>query len=346
MNKLLSDCIEDLGVNIFKLLNRKESNPNIFHNYCLLDAPVELDQKVKVFKKCETYNQPELVGTTIISDLNINTYKLLSKHRPILILEDLNKKNQINNNIYFDEISGKDSKCKERGCLIYLHGFSERSYDNEIKFLFKKLLKEVPGLKVLAVQLPYHMKRSPAGQPYSGNYIFDSCPLVTIDGFSQGVHDVSQVISYAKKHYKKVIVGGFSLGGLITSFLGTCDDRADLYIMGQAGASLPETLEHLHVCPGLTTKRKSWIKQGWNFQTLYTQLELIKYKPVIPPEKVVSIAGAYDKLITLERVNTLREFYKSKFNITYRSGHIGLLIEWKNVMNQIVIIINRVLEGV
>lgn len=79
-------------------------------------------------------------------------------------------------------------------------------------------------------------------------YIFDSCPIVTIEGIRQAVHDVSQIISYAKENYMKVIIGGFSLGGHVTAFLGTCDDRVDLYVMGQAGAGLPESLRYLPVC--------------------------------------------------------------------------------------------------
>lgn len=200
-----------------------------------------------------------------------------SSYQPIKELQSLYQSFPENHQIYIELISERNSNILPKNSFIYLHGFSERSYENEIKYLFPKILTKLPNLEIIAVHLPYHMLRSPKNQPYSGCYLFDSSPLVTIEGIRQAVDDVSQVLSYVKERDKKVMVGGFSLGGFITSFLGTCDARADAYIIGQAGARLPRTLKELTICPGLADKREKWIQKGLDFERLYSPLQLTHY---------------------------------------------------------------------
>ncbi|MBM7540746.1 alpha/beta hydrolase family protein [Amphibacillus cookii] len=342
MNRLLSNTIENLGVTFLKYINRKKENTVKFHNCRELDANKikSMYFRVKVFSKCESYSSPKLIELNEKSNLEISIYSMGSKYKPIDEFKSTYESLPENNYIYFERISRKNNNSRAKTCIIYLHGFSERNYDNEISYLFNSLILENLDIEVLAVHLPYHMRRSPKHQPYSGAYIFDSYPIVTIEGFRQGVHDVSQVISYAKENYEKIIVAGFSLGGLMISFLGTCDNRADLYCMGQAGARLPETLNYLTVCAGLNEKRKRWIKNGIDFEELYRPIELLDYTSVIPSEKVISIGGKYDKLIRFKRVQELREFFKSKHNINYSAGHIGLLFELRKVKEAFIRILN------
>lgn len=148
----------------------------------------------------------------------------------------------------------------------------------------------------------------------------------------QAVYDLSQIISYAKDHYDSILVAGFSLGGHVVSYLGTADNRADLYVMGQAGASFGESLKHLTVCPGLYHKGKRWIKEGRDFDLMYQTIELLNYPSLLKPEQVVSIAGIYDRLITFDRANNLKKHFKPVYNINYRAGHIGILVESKYVV--------------
>jgi hypothetical protein len=332
MNKVVSNAIENIGIRLFETVNRKQSNPQVFRPCAELD-PYRIQSmysSVQVFNRCETSDTPLLVNS-----------KHYSQYEPTPIFQDLYNQFQENQNIYFEEITDPNSHQEQTTCLIYLHGFSERNYDKEIKFLFSKLISKLPTVDILAVHQPYHMKRSPKGQPYSGAYIFDSCPIVTIEAVRQAVHDVSQLISFAKGKYENVIVGGFSLGGHIASFLGTCDDRADLYVMGQAGAKFPETLNYLTVCPGLASKRKEWIAQGIDFESLYKPIELLNYNSIIPSEKAVSLGGTYDKLITFDRVQQLRNIFKNCHEINYDSGHIGLMLKMEEIMKKMTDIINK-----
>jgi len=329
-------------------MNRKQSRTEIFNDCAELDyiKIQSMYSRIKIFSKCEMYNKPDLIDSRCYSNLEINTYTMKSKYSPINAFQNLYSLFWENRNIYFEVIKACNSKKQQKISLIYLHGFSERSYENEIKYLFSKLIVEIPHIEIIAVHLPYHMKRSPEGQPYSGAYIFDSNPIVTIEGFRQAVNDISQILSYAREKYERVIIGGFSLGGFVTSLLGTCDDRADLYIIGQAGAHLPRTLKNLRVCPGLYAKKERWIKQGIDFESLYSPIELLNYKPLVPPEKVVSIAGLYDKLIRFEDVKKLRHLYKSSYNINYFAGHIGLLFETKKVKIEVMSVIDNLVMGV
>lgn len=206
-------------------------------------------------------------------------------------------------------------------------------------------MREFPNLEIIAVHLPHHMLRSPKNQPYSGCYLFDSSPLVTIEGIRHAVHDVSQVLSYVKERDKKVMVGGFSLGGFITSFLGMCDARADLYIIGQAGARLPRTLKELTICPGLAEKREKWIQKGLDFERLYSPLQLTHYHPTVSPEQIVSIGGIYDKLVKFDTVKELRQRFNCLYEIDYEAGHIGLISEMNSVKEKVINIMEKVMDG-
>ncbi|GMQ63599.1 alpha/beta hydrolase family protein [Vallitalea maricola] len=343
MNTLLANAIEKMGIKFFASINRKKSNSQIFKecNKLTSDEIKSIYSRITVFNKNEFFDEPVLINKKVVNGMDVNTYTMPSLYIPIKKYQNIYNTFSENKNIYFEHMACKNSNKKQKTALIYLHGFSERNYNNETKYLFANLVKQYNDLDILAVQQPFHMLRSPNNQPYSGAYIFDSCPIVTIEGIRQSVNDVSQVISYAKQNYTKVIVGGFSLGGHVTSFLGTCDDRADLYIMGQAGAKLPETLNYLSVCPGLYAKKDEWINSGQEFELLYDPIELLKYNPIIPKEKVVSVAGFNDRLVTYERVEELRNLFKSQYNIDYKSGHIGLLLEWKVVMKPLLKIIDE-----
>ena len=336
MHKVLSNIIEDMGILFLKRVNGKTSDEALFKDCSDLhpDEIQEIYSMGKVFDRCDGFNPADLIHAWSYRKLQVETYRMASQYNPIPKFGEIYNLFPDNYDLYFEAVRRSDAQDIEL-CFIFLHGFSERHYKYEIMFLFPQILKALPKSEILAVQLPYHMRRSPKEQPYSGAFLFDSCPITTIEGTRQAVYDVSQVIAYAKERYKKVVVGGFSLGGHIAAFLGTCDDRPDLYIMGQAGAALPESLKHLLVCPGIIQKSKRWISKGVDFKQLYMPIELTKYKPIVPGEKVISIAGTGDKLITYDKAMKLRDFYHCKCCIDYQAGHMGLAFEHKAVLSEL-----------
>ena len=337
VNQSMSNLIENMGIGLFKATNRKKTDLETFQdcNHLEYDKIQSFYKDIQLFESCEHYNPPVSILSKSSRKIKMRIFTMDSMYEPIQIFQKPYDTFPENKKIYFEEMKSLQSDSGEKTCVIYLHGFSENSYAPEKKLIFERLIAQISGMEVLAVQLPYHMKRSPKKQPYSGAYVLDSYPVVTIESFRQAVNDVSQVLSYAKEKYKKVIVAGFSLGGFVTSFLGTCDDRADLYIVGQAGAHIPNTLKNLSICPGLTLKKELWAKQGIDFESLYEHIDLLKYQPVVPPEKVISIAGLYDKLIDMEDVEQLRRFFKSSHNINYSAGHKGILFEIKKLKGEV-----------
>lgn len=347
MNQLLSNLIENMGIGLFKATNRKKTDLETFQdcNHLNYDKIQSFYKNIQLFESCKQYNAPAFIRSRSKRKIQISIFNMDSMYKPIQIFQKSFDSLEENKKIYFEEIKSTQSDTGEKTCVIYLHGFSEKSYAPEKKLIFGKLVAGMPSMEVLAVQLPYHMMRSPRKQPYSGAYVLDSYPIVTIESFRQAVNDVSQVLSYAKEKYIKVIVAGFSLGGFVTSFLGTCDDRADLYVVGQAGAHIPKTLKDLSICPGLSVKKELWAKQGIDFESLYEPIDLLNYKPIVPPEKVISIAGLFDKLIDLEDVEELRRFYKNSNNIDYTAGHKGILFEINKIKVEVMKVIDHLAEG-
>jgi hypothetical protein len=342
LNKTLSDFIEDFSIALFKIKNKKKSDLKAFQECSSIEYNdiQSVYKDCQLFESCSIYNPPAFVGSRIRHKVQTSIFKMDSMFKPVPIFQKPYDSLPENKQIYFEEIKNLRSDAKEKTCLVYLHGFSESGYTPEKILIFKELIAKMPEMEVLAVQLPYHMMRSPKNQPYSGAYFLDSYPIVTIESFRQAVNDVSQVLSYAKEKYKNVIVAGFSLGGFVVSFLGTCDDRADLYIIGQAGVHIPKTLINLSICPGLSEKKDNLIKQGVDFESLFEPIELSNYQSILPSEKVISIAGLYDKLIAFEDVEMLRCFFNGVYNINYSAGHRGIIFEMKKIKMRIMKIID------
>lgn len=65
---------------------------------------------------------------------------------------------------------------------------------------------------------------------------------------------------------------------------------------------------------------------------MYQTIELLNYPSLLRPEQVVSIAGIYNRLITFDRAINLKNHFKPVYNIDYRAGHIGILMEYKSII--------------
>ncbi|QOR35100.1 hypothetical protein IMX26_16830 [Clostridium sp. 'deep sea'] len=336
MHKIFSDLIENAGTSFFSLANKKATNQNTFNKINKLNAKqiTNIYQNIKVFNSYLATSKVDLIKTNETKNIKYKTYKTKSLYEPVANFSSIYNELVENHYLYYDLLRHKSVNTTDLA-IIYIHGFSMRNYGREYK-LFSKLINSNKDLSVYATQLPYHMNRSPLNQPYSGAYTFDSCPLCSIEAIRQAVHDISQLISIIKNKHKKIIVGGFSLGGYVTSLLATCDNRADLYIVGQADSDLPTCMNDTPVCPGLQKNKSIWTNNKENFQSLYEPLNLLKHKPAVKGSKVVSVAGKYDKLINYNTVLKLRKFFNSKYNIDYKAGHIGFLLEAKPVLSKLI----------
>ena len=343
MRKVFSDLIENIGTGYFSLANKKATNANIFKEINKLQ-PAQINDLYKltqVFKSCLSTSELELIKATMSKQTMRKTYKAKSLYKPLPQYEALYNQFTENHDIYFDLLQAKDVSTTDVA-LVYVHGFSMRNYSREYK-IFSKLIANDKNLSVYTIQLPYHMSRAPQAQQYSGAYVFDSCPICTIESLRQAVHDVSQLISTIKNSHKSLMVAGFSLGGYVTSMLATCDNRADLYVIGQADSDLPTCMNNTTVCPGLQKNKSIWTNNKEKFQSFYEPLNLLNHKPAVTDNKIVSVAGKYDKLIEYKTVLKLREFFNSKYNIDYDAGHIGFVLEAKPVLTEL---LNAIAEEV
>lgn len=159
MNKFVSDGIEFLGIKLFQWINRKKCDPGMF-KHLPMENINDLYLNEAIFTRCNDYYEPELIKVRTTSDMEIGTYRMPSKYVPIEEYKSLYQHFSENQNIFYEHIKLRKSRKERRTCLIYLHGFSERNYNNEIKFLFPKLINKFQ-LDVFAVHQPFHMLRNP-----------------------------------------------------------------------------------------------------------------------------------------------------------------------------------------
>ncbi len=326
MLKTISDFLEKTGIKITQIIKKDEELIQDFEDNLYMNSNKIMDiYKNQSFFSInnDILDEKHIQREVFDKKITIDKYKAKSTYKKNDIIQNICKKLNISDDIYYYKISKK----KADNVLVFLHGFGEETYKYHIKYLFIPLIKKMKNLDILLIELPYHMNRSIKLQNYSGSYFFDSFPLFTIEAIRQSVSEISQFITTYKNLYKKIVLSGFSLGGHIVSYLATCDDRADLYICGYSGTQLDDTIENLELCPGLINKKKRIQENGLNFKLLYQILDLNNYLPAVSDNKVFSIAGLYDKVVTHNKVEEFRKMFDSKYNVDFKSGHLELVLE-------------------
>ena len=218
-----------------------------------------------------------------------------------------------------------------RTALIFLHGWSERSLGLEMRFLLPALFREMPDLDVYLMEQPYHMHRRPPCTPYSGSFFFDTTPVGLIEAMRQAASDASQLVTTLRSEYDRVVVMGISLGGHALSYLATCDNRPDAFVLCQAGMTLPDMdyMGRLAPCLG---KRITNDEQARAF---HDPISLTRYRPAVPGEKIVTVHGAYDRLIPMESAHCLIRHFDARHRIFYRGSHLTLLAQSRSVVKVI-----------
>lgn len=105
----------------------------------------------------------------------------------------------------------KASRRKKPISIILLHGWGRRDLRAERKYALK--LAE-NGINCFLLKLPFHFERAPDGT-WNGQYTLTGDIIRSIDGARQHVAEVRAVASWLRRQGEKVIMVGFSFGGMM-----------------------------------------------------------------------------------------------------------------------------------
>jgi dienelactone hydrolase len=165
------------------------------------------------------------------------------------------------------------------------------------------------GASVYAVELPYHLRRTPPGL-VSGELFCTADFAMNFRALQQAVAEVRQLIHYLRAAGAPVIgLLGFSLGAWVSALVAGCEPEIDFALFGEP-------------------LRKQFESAGWSAAvtaSFYHRLDPANLTFLIPPERRELFAAEFDHFIPLAYTQKLQRAWQHPHLRLYPSGHIGFL---------------------
>ncbi len=178
------------------------------------------------------------------------------------------------------------------------------------------------GYDIVFVQEPYHGLRMPAGSAFSGEY-FMSGELARInEAMCQAVTDVRSMVNWLRQDYEVVGITGGSLGGIVTLATVTVEDNLDLAIAHVPPSSLGDIPEDTKLAPYIVKGIKAAGLEREDVQKALYVSSPANYKPDIPKEDMLIIAGMGDNFVPPEQPMKVWENWGHPNIHWYPGGHI------------------------
>jgi alpha/beta hydrolase family protein len=210
-----------------------------------------------------------------------------------------------------------------RPTIICLHPWMAGGYRLQRRIFLRRYLYDL-GFNVILFVLPFHGERTPAGAWFSGQLFPGRCPRRTNEGFGQLIWDLRTLKAHIlERGAGPVGALGMSLGGYAAAlFAGLEPDLAfsvpiipfsDLAaLMWFHGAGRPE---RLHAETGGRTLEE--------MQALYAIHAPLEYRPLIPIERRMVIAGAGDRICGEQQVQKLWEHWERPEIHRWPGSHVA-----------------------
>jgi pimeloyl-ACP methyl ester carboxylesterase len=184
-----------------------------------------------------------------------------------------------------------------RPTICVIHGFMADPYWlNRMFFALPWFYRQ--GYDILLYTLPHHGRRQARLSPFSGHGLFARGISQLNESMAHAVHDFRIFMDYLEaRGVTKVGVTGISLGGYTSSLLAAVEERLHFAIPNVPVVSLADLI--LEWFPlnlpikGLLKASGTSIRQARHMLAVHSPLT---YRPLIPKERLMVIAGAGDRL--------------------------------------------------
>ncbi len=211
----------------------------------------------------------------------------------------------------------------KRPTVVVLSGWLTNGYTFYENTLITAVLEE--GCHAMMMAMPYHMQRTPTGC-YSGEYAVSSDLKRNVEGLRQGVSDARALIGWLQQRQAGPVgILGISLGGWVGSLLATCEPRLDFVILAEPAVDPANMLWGTSLCRYL---RRNLSAAGFSREMVIQHCRLVQpatYKPVVPREHILILAGLYDQCARRAWVDQLWEKWGRPPIKRYPLGHMTLL---------------------
>jgi pimeloyl-ACP methyl ester carboxylesterase len=184
-----------------------------------------------------------------------------------------------------------------RPTLCVVHGFgASPAWFNSAFFSLKELFAE--GWDVVLFTLPFHGSRRSDRIPFNGVELFAYGMAVFSEAILHAIHDLRALFDRLQTQgAPRFGVTGLSLGGYTTALVAAVDPRLDFAIPNAAVTWLPPLIDSwfpANIVAGGVRK-----VSGVSSELLERALALhspLSYRPVVPPERLMIVAGLGDRL--------------------------------------------------
>lgn len=346
MHKILSDLIENVAFAVIRRLNDRCDNDPLPGEPVLATATEvrAIYAGTPIFMKVTQAASPRWQPERRRWQHRVARFRMPSQFTPVPAFRQAYQTMPANHHIRGFRMRSTAAGREASLAVVFCHGWAEPALLFEQWTFLRYLLNRLPGSDIFALELPYHMRRKPAGAPFSGSYFFDGNPLRNIEAVRQGVSDLSQIVHWLRPQYDHIVVLGFSLGGQIVALLATSDPRADLYIIGQFGDLREAATNMLRISPCFERAMQRRGLDADRAMALYDPMLLHLRRPVVPGDRIATIAGAYDQLFPPASVAQLSEFFDARYRLTYPAGHLSMAFVWPGLMRKIAALVQNSLQ--
>ncbi len=219
--------------------------------------------------------------------------------------------------------------------VMISHGWAHRSIGTIEHLYVRPLLKA--GFSVAFVLHPLHFERTPRGS-YSGEWVVSADVVLTVEAFRQGVVDLVAAADWLRAEgLGPVGIFGYSLGGYLAGIMAALRDDWAFVVLGGSGdspvspildTSLGKNLrEDLKACGMLDRAR---LTRAWKI------ISPGSLKPRVPRERILLIAGRYDRIMLPKSVRRLWSAWGRPRLCWLNRGHYTLLATNRGLMSQAV----------
>jgi pimeloyl-ACP methyl ester carboxylesterase len=184
-----------------------------------------------------------------------------------------------------------------RPTICVIHGFMADPYWlNRMFFALPWFYRQ--GYDILLYTLPHHGRRRARLSPFSGHGLFAGGISRLNESMAHAVHDFRIFVDYLESRgVTKVGVTGISLGGYTSSLLAAVEERLHFAIPNVPVVSLADlVLEWFPLnlpIKGMLKASGTSVRDARHMLAVHSPLT---YRPLIPKERLMVIAGAGDRL--------------------------------------------------
>jgi len=192
---------------------------------------------------------------------------------------------------------------RRKSLLLYVHGWLEPGSWVEEATLMPLWYREL-GVDVAHVQLPFHGRRSTAGQLFHGEWFWTADLVRSLEAVRQAVFDVRAIMAWFRNlGYEEVGISGLSLGGCITMLTACVDPLPDYIVPMIAHLELTDAIEEAPILWRMKDDLARFGIDAAHRREIFTRVSLTRASPLLPNDRQLWVAAREDGYLKAELVD-------------------------------------------